>query len=99
MYTQIPAELYQKHVGMIPGTKLFPVTGFAPQHQNMMTMTQTQQRLIQQGTIPQQAFMPPELNQHGTLIQTFNPQQNHQQGNYVYTRRIIDPNSNSVVAE
>lgn len=81
-----------------PGTRPLPVTGFPPQHQNIMGMTQTQQRVIQQGNIGQQNFLPPGYNQHGTLVQTFNPLQNQQQGNYVYTRRIIDPNSNSVVA-
>lgn len=81
-----------------PGTRPLPVTGFPVQHQNIMGMTQTQQRVIQQGNIGQQNFVPAGYNQHGTLVQTFNPLQNQQQGNYVYTRRIIDPNSNSVVA-
>lgn len=70
------------------------MTGFLPHHQT--TFQPQQHRIISNS---QQSFgIPPQQGFNSGMLQSFNPQQQQAGGNFVYTRRIIDPNSNSVVA-
>jgi len=59
-------------------------------------MQQPQQGLMSQHMESQSSFAQQQIIPQGAMTGQMAPGQG---GSYVYTRRIIDPNSNSVVAE
>ena len=115
MYTQIPADIMQKQYVQLPPGQFSQLGSgqLPPQFQTQHLLSQPQGQLPHnlQSQLPPGVISSRNISQTGFsgVQRIVSPQQQYLPptmipmsptgGNFVYTRRIIDPTSNNVVAE